>query len=363
MQNQFFEFEHASLFSGIGGFDLAAEWMGWNNIFNCEKEHFCQKILKYYWPKAIQYGDIKTTDFTIWRGKINILTGGFPCQPFSHAGKRKGTKDDRHLWPEMLRAIHEIQPPWVIGENVPGLINWDGGLVFEQVQTDLEAEGYEVWPFILPACAVSAPHRRERIWFVAYSNKCIARPSRTSERAFGESGNNNDEPKEWREQAEQHNGYGNVYGVIANPGLFRPEKLEKQATGIKQYDEAGIIANSKPEGFQKPEKNKQQNTLFNDERNNLQFTSNSEEQGLERKNTKRQQCSKRQFVQPDFRKFPTQSPICSRNDGLSIRLDNITFPKWRNESIKGYGNAIVPQVVFQIFKAIQEFEIQNSQIK
>jgi DNA (cytosine-5)-methyltransferase 1 len=100
---------HASLFSGIGGFDLAAEWMGWNNIFHCEINEFGKKVLKYHWPNAISYDDIKTTDFNIHRGQIDILTGGFPCQPYSVAGKRKGKADDRHIWPEMLRAIQETK--------------------------------------------------------------------------------------------------------------------------------------------------------------------------------------------------------------------------------------------------------------
>jgi len=158
---------HGSLFSGIGGFDLAAEWMGWTNVFHCEWEEFPRKVLNYHFPKSISYGDIKKTDFTIHRGQIDILTGGFPCQPYSAAGKRLGKEDDRHLWPEMLRAIREIQPGWVVGENVYGIINWNGGLVFEEVQTDLEAEGYEVQSFILPAASVNAPHRRDRAWFVA----------------------------------------------------------------------------------------------------------------------------------------------------------------------------------------------------
>ncbi|MDD3744410.1 MAG: DNA (cytosine-5-)-methyltransferase, partial [Lentimicrobiaceae bacterium] len=119
--------KHGSLFSGIGGFDLAAEWAGWTNVFHCEIEEFPKKILKYYWPDAISYGDITKTDFTIHRGQVDVLTGGFPCQPFSLAGKRKGTEDHRNLWSEMLRAIREIQPVWVVGENVPGLINWSGG--------------------------------------------------------------------------------------------------------------------------------------------------------------------------------------------------------------------------------------------
>jgi DNA (cytosine-5)-methyltransferase 1 len=161
---------HGSLFSGIGGFDLASEWMGWENVFHCEWNEFGQKVLNYYWPKAITYHDITKTDFTIHRGTIDILTGGFPCQPYSSAGKRLGKEDERHLWPQMLRTIREIQPTWVVGENVRGLTNWNGGLVFNEVQADLEAEGYEVTPFLLPACAVNAPHRRDRIWFVAYSS-------------------------------------------------------------------------------------------------------------------------------------------------------------------------------------------------
>ncbi len=160
---------HGSLFSGIGGFDLAAEWIGWKNLMQCEINKFCQRILKYYWPKAVLYNDIKTTDFRFWESKIDVLTGGFPCQPYSIAGKRLGKDDNRHLWPEMLRAIREIQPGYIVGENVYGLINWNGGLVFNQVQTDLENEGYQVCPVILPACSKDAPHKRERIWFIAYS--------------------------------------------------------------------------------------------------------------------------------------------------------------------------------------------------
>lgn len=162
---------HASLFSGIGGFDLAAEWAGWENLFNCEIDPFCKTVLKYHFPNAIQYSDIKTTDFEPWYGRVNVLTGGFPCQPFSTAGKRLGTKDERNLWPEMLRAIREIKPEWIVGENVRGIINWSNGMVFEQVCLDLEAEGYEVLPLLLPACSVSALHERYRVWFVAHSKR------------------------------------------------------------------------------------------------------------------------------------------------------------------------------------------------
>lgn len=160
---------HGSLFSGIGGFDLAAEWCGWENVFHCEWNEFGQWVLKYHWPKAKTYEDITKTDFTEFRGRIDVLSGGFPCQPYSAAGLRKGKEDERHLWPEMLRAIREIQPRYVVGENVRGLITWNRGLVFDEIQADLEAAGYQVLPFLLPAAGVNAPHERYRIWFVAHA--------------------------------------------------------------------------------------------------------------------------------------------------------------------------------------------------
>jgi DNA (cytosine-5)-methyltransferase 1 len=241
---------HGSLFSGIGGFDLASEWMGWENVFHCEWMEFPRKVLEYYWPEADSHIDICKTDFKKYANTIDILTGGFPCQPFSLAGKRKGTDDERYLWGEMLRAIQEIKPTWVIAENVFGITNIDGGLVFEQVCLDLEAEGYEVQPFIIPAAAKNAPHRRDRCWFIATDTESIC-----------------------------------IQG----------------------------------------QRNRQR---------------------------------EREFRGSNWSWFPTQSPICSGDDGLPTELDRITFSKWRNESIKGYGNAIVPQIAYQLFQII-EHETKN----
>jgi len=154
---------HGSLFSGIGGFDLAAEWMGNNK--------FCQRVLKYHWPKAELFEDIKQTSFEKFNGTIDIISGGFPCQPYSQTGRRKGKTDDRHLWPEMFRAIGEVQPSWVVGENVPGLLNWQRGMVLDEIRNDLEAAGFEVFPpFVLPACGKNAPHRRYRVFIIAHRN-------------------------------------------------------------------------------------------------------------------------------------------------------------------------------------------------
>lgn len=134
---------HIGLFEGIGGFSLAARWMGWETKAWCEWNEDCQAILKQHFPEAEGYGDITQTDFKKYAGTIDVLTGGFPCQPFSIAGKRKGKEDERYLWGEMLRAIDEIKPGYVVAENVYGLLNIDRGRTVEVICTDLESIGYE----------------------------------------------------------------------------------------------------------------------------------------------------------------------------------------------------------------------------
>jgi DNA (cytosine-5)-methyltransferase 1 len=311
---------HGSLFSGIGGFDLAAEWMGWENVFHCEWNEFGKKVLNYYWPKAISYHDITKTDFTIHRGTIDILTGGFPCQPYSSAGKRKGKEDERHLWPQMLRAIREIQPRWVVGENVLGLVNWSGGLVFHEVQADLEAAGYEVWPYVLPAVSINAPHRRDRVWFVAKNTKCNGF-------VFREPNQEGAEIREFRNACT-----GGSIGVYLSKGLTS----HPNRNGLNQRngnDEYGDVADTSHTGLQGSKVN---GSIGKSGKESDKFASGC--------------------VRSNWQNFPTQSPICTRNDGFSSRLDGITFSKWRNESIKAAGNAIVPQVVLQIFKAIEQYE-------
>ena len=340
---------HGSLFSGIGGFDLASEWMGWENVFHCEWNEFGQKVLKHYWPKAISYDDITKTDFTIHRGKIDILTGGFPCQPYSMAGKRKGKEDERHLWPEMLRAIREIKPRYVVGENVSGLLNWNGGLVFNEVQADLETEGYKVQPCILPACAVNAPHRRDRVWFVAYANECKTGPSRTSGETESNGSENNDEPKSGRQQAEQYSGCSNVHGIDINSkcepnGEYNGEESEGKRVDLERNQ---LVQKRRNKGSNNIISSNNQRTNTNPELKRQQ------EQGQPTGSVHSKTNSewKASWSYNDDR-WPTQSPICSGDDGVSNRLDGITFSKWRQESIKAYGNAIVPQIAHQIFKAL-----------
>ena len=159
-----------SLFAGIGGFDLGLERAGMECRWQVEIDDYCNRVLEKHWPNTKRYRDICEV-FGQSLEKVDLICGGFPCQPFSCAGKRKGKDDNRYLWPEMLRVIRELYPKWVLGENVRGLLSIEGGMVFEGVCADLENEGYEVLPLVIPACAQGAPHRRDRVWIVANS-KC-----------------------------------------------------------------------------------------------------------------------------------------------------------------------------------------------
>lgn len=297
---------HASLFSGIGGFDLAAEWAGWMNAFNCEIDSFCRKVLKYHFPNAEQYEDIKKSDFSKWRDCIDVLTGGFPCQPFSLAGKRKGTEDDRYLWPAMLGVIRTVRPRWVVGENVYGIVNWSEGMVFDTVCSDLEAAGYEVQPYIIPACGVGAPHRRDRVWFVAHYKKDYL----------------------WqRDSGEELR----TFAHRADTGL---EKMREGKDGL--YADK-FVAHADVQRFEKC--------------NASEKSSQTQERLAQNGNEKRRI--------PDWSGFPTESPVCDRDDGFPGELAGLSFPAWCRESIKACGNAIVPQVALQIFKTIEEYETKQ----
>lgn len=289
---------HGSLFSGIGGFDLAATWMGWQNTFHCEKDPFCRNVLQYYWPQSNSYEDIHRFSAVEYRGCVDIISGGFPCQPFSLAGKRQGTTDDRYLWPQACRIITEIRPRWIVLENVAGLFT----ILEQQSLSEMEIQAVELFcadktqpansviirlqrrvigsiieeiisagyvlpklsngtPVLLciPACAVNAPHRRDRVWFVAHADGIGCTAQGWAEIPI----------ERWQEKA----------------GAASP----------------------------------------------LHF-------------------------QTDWVNWPTQSPVCGGNDGIPAALDGITLSKWRNESLKAFGNAIVPQVALELFSIIEAVE-------
>jgi len=169
---------HGSLFSGIGGFDLAAEWVGWENVFQVEIDKFCTKVLEKNFPNVKRYGDIKEFDGTQYRGAVDILSGGPPCQPASNAGKRKGEKDNRWLWPEAIRVFGEIRPTYGVFENPDDLLSLDNGKSFERICSQMEDFGYRIRTVGIPACCVGAWHERDRIWIIADTNsKGLSQPA------------------------------------------------------------------------------------------------------------------------------------------------------------------------------------------
>jgi DNA (cytosine-5)-methyltransferase 1 len=338
---------HIGLFEGIGGFSLAAHTFGIETIAWCEWNPFCQIILKDLLPNANQHNDIKSTDFTVYRGQCYLLTGGFPCQPFSVAGQQKGTGDDRYLWPEMFRAIREIQPRWVIAENVPGLVSWSEGLVFEQVLSDLESECYEVTAFILPAASINAPHKRDRVWIVAYSNY------KGSTTGFGEVSKKNGEISKRNKDPKFGDSSHGLTKNTHSTGLQTPWP-KQQAAGTIGSGIQWATPDSPSKGLQRRE----------------DFGSTGSSRADNNQQLKR-------CFQPTWQNFPTQSPVCIGDDGLPtdalrqrIREDSMgalsekeidkiiseAVNYHRKESIKAGGNAIVPQVAEQIIQSILDFE-------
>lgn len=336
---------HASLFSGIGAPELAALWLGWQNVFHCEINEFCNTILNYWFPNSINYENIKATDFSKWQGQIDILTGGFPCQPFSSAGQRLGANDDRYLWPEMLRVIRQIQPTFVIGENVAGILSMvqpseevkvgsttslfdenddiykkEQQFVVETVCSDLEREGYAVQPFVIPACAVGAPHQRDRVWFVARRNV----PTPTADTL--------------------HEGV-----------LRRPCVDESEGKTQRLQDRHKIQQPTEPSGLLRHTPHTSNAGAEGVPGRNAGYDDNGQPQGSPQEECSTEQLGGADCPQDWWRDFPTVSPICRGNDGLPFDISHLTIPftRWRQESIKALGNSMVPQVVLELFRAIE----------
>lgn len=341
--------KHGSLFSGGGGFDLAAERMGWENVFHCEKDTFCQTILKHYWPKAETFTDIKEFNAEKYKGKIDIITGGFPCQPFSAAGKRKGTSDDRYLWPAMYHIIRTVKPRWVVCENVYGLVNWNEGMVFDKVQSDLEAEGYEVAAYVLPAAGVNAPHQRYRVWIIGFNK---AHPATREKEVDTHSDCFRRKFAVISGKAEKKRAIGNsqhtnclcttqLDQTCANADCNGCDRM--YGKDEKQPGETGKYAQRHPESL--------------GEHASITVGQRSQCKAQNRKLARGRPIFK--GTGHCWRKWPTQFPLCGGDDGLPSRLDNITFPKWRAGSVKMFGNAIVPGVAMQLFRTIEEYELQQ----
>lgn len=318
------EIDHISLFSGIGGFNLAAKWVGWNNVLNCEINPFAKATTKYYFPEAFHHHDIHTLTKEIidahkTQGHKTVISAGFPCQPFSIAGQRRGAEDNRYLWPETFRIIKQTKPDWVVLENVAGIqsmalpsvpVEVDkkedllgetrtvyelrNKFVLNQILENLETENFCIQTFVIPAAAVGAPHKRDRIWIVANAKSEQSQLNESIQREFGQT-------------------------------------KQKQ---LRRTYRKNAASNTRCSGLQRNER-----------------TKSYEETGKQTSGT-----TSKCFEIPTWNQWPSQSPVCGRNDGLPTGLDGITFSKWRKESLMAYGNAIVPQVARIIFQIIDDIE-------
>lgn len=412
---------HASLFSGIGGAEVAASWMGWHNAFHCEIQEFPRKVLEYWFPNSESYEDITKTDFAKWHGKVDVLTGGFPCQPFSLAGRRKGADDNRYLWPHMLRAIREIQPTWVVGENVAGIKTMvescqvaklgrsddifeenhiyreESKFTLDKICQDLEEAGYSVQPLVIPACAVGAPHRRDRVWIVAHRADAraetmqqgrqdgvhAARPSADSQcNGLSTQGNGNQREgkKESQEGQDRPQPRSRRHGSGTTPSYAHGTRQRRRKNKQEPFTECSrtpnlgtrrskrLASHSYSNGSHEVHQDHQSQFPDGARTNSLGGQRSSPHSKCNRwsqkyndngffEETQQEEC------QPSgasrWRNFPTQSPVCRGNDGIPFDVDSLTisFPKWRQESIKAYGNAWVPQVAYEIFRAIEEISL------
>ena len=405
---------HASLFSGIGGAEIAAAWLGWENLFHCDINEFGRKVLGYWFPKSKEYNDIKTTDFTEWRGRVDVLTAGFPCQPFSLAGKRRGADDDRYLWPETLRAINEIRPAWFVGENVFGIASMvlpgeevdmgrtddlfdEGNLyrterrfVLDRICRDIEDAGYTVQPVVIPAVAVGAPHRRDRVWFVA-RRKDAGHDAEDPDRHGFHRGDGKDEviaderrvdalgdACEGGPHSSSHSGCVGQQGRSElRPGSKGGEAGASDAGGygfpLPPPDTARRERQASGEGFGAAD-GRGCDLLLQGGRGDeaeraggLASVPRAEEADGQRPGADARGGRGLRGDVPGERRiprfqgwegFPTQSSVCRGDDGLPFGVADLSIPfgRWRREAIKALGNAWVPEVAYEIFRMIQMVE-------
>lgn len=296
---------HLSLFTGIGGLDLAAEWAGFETVGQCEWADYPTKVLEKHWPDVPRWRDIRSLTKESFHERtglwtVDIISGGFPCQPFSVAGKRRGSEDDRYLWPEMLRVIEELRPAWVVGENVAGIVN----MALDTVLSDLEAKGYAAGAFIIPACAVDAPHRRDRVAIVAWNND--SKPD--GRKPFASLGGT---------QKRESSQSGRICNVVA----------DADGAGLQGRDGAGMpeCACKRPVGACGPSVA------------NTQITGLPWERTEARRRRPEFGCGGWWEAEPDVGRVA---------DGVPRRVDRL----------RCLGNAVVPQQFYPIFKAIAEVE-------
>jgi DNA (cytosine-5)-methyltransferase 1 len=294
------------LFSGIGGFSYGLEsTKGFETIAFCEKDKFCQKVLKKHWNDIKIYEDVRNIKGS--EIKADVITGGFPCQPFSVAGKQRGTDDDRYLWDETLRVIAETKPKWFVGENVEGIVNIQEGKVLQQIQKDLETESFKVQCLIIPASGYGAWHQRKRVWIIAYSNSGLRGRRRTIEQS----------------------GENEVRRIYSSKEEQAKDDIRSKAIGCDAVSG-------------------KTNTNTN--------SSRQQEFNISKKSNRKINGSRQYVEEQNYKSWwQTQSELCGVPDGISYGLD-----KDRANRIKSLGNSIVPEIAKEIGLAILEAENEQS---
>lgn len=381
---------HLSLFSGIGGLDLAAEMAGFHTVGQCEWADYPTKVLEKHWPDVPRWRDIRTLTGESFYEKtglrtVDVISGGFPCQPFSVAGKRRGKEDDRYLWPEMLRVISELRPTWVVGENVAGIVN----MAIDQVYADLENEGYAVQAFIIPACAVDAPHRRDRCAIIAYNNEIRRDLWRSSgEGVYGDATRH--EADTGGEYVEDANGNGRGWkGDLCNLQCLQEQNRKREAKfSCKSGQISAAVAHAESDGLQgkrssreqvsgaRPEKAQSErccDVLSDADNRGEPLRRDGELPAIEASGGIRANHAGGTAEHGGGERRTAQPGLGGVADGLSRWLDRgmsapgcwmdepdiprITSKKeHRADRLKCLGNAVVPQQFYPVFQAIADIE-------
>ena len=378
------------LFSGIGGFSVGLERTGYyETVAFCEIDKYCKLLLQKHWKGVKIYDDVKKiTKEGLKADGIpspDVITGGFPCQPFSVAGKQKGTRDDRHLWPEMFRIIKAFKPRFIIGENVRGIINIQDGVVFEAVCTDLESEGYEVQPFIIPASGVGAPHRRERVWIIAIREESMVNsehngsPTSTIEGSSAASSNDNEKGQNETSEFKGTGGSRDSENVADTDSRLRgggrtiePSREDKdrflhseEEKQTREHLRSKTIGRSfiRGETADVADTNTRLGNGENEEIQTGRNTSNTSSEKLANTDSERlegQRQSSRQFSQKFFTSDSSEGQQGTMDQGWWSVEPNVGRVahgvSGRVHRLKALGNSIVPQIAEEIGRAIIKAE-------